>query len=507
MKLGTSLILRFSFAVAGVLALVAAYGLGRRNSQSLPGSKANGPRVLYYVDPMHPAYKSDKPGIAPDCGMQLEPVFVENVKNELTPSLSLLPAGAVSIDAPTQQLLGIRVVTVERSSTTRSVRVIGRVVPEDTRVYRINAGVDGFIRETFQDSVGTQVRKDQKLASFYSPDFLSVASGFLAATERVPGAAGNDGSRTVPFPGALSKQGVSSLQGYTDRLRNLGMSEVQIKRIADSRQLPENIDVVAPADGFILARNISPGQHFDHAMEFYRIADLGQVWVVAEVSEQETSYLHSGGLAQITLRGVGRQLPARITDSLPQSEAGGGTVKIRLEVDNRRFTLRPEMLVDVALPVRMPAAITVPVDALVDSGTHTRIYVEHGEGVFEPREVETGWRFGEQVEILHGVQPGERVVAAATFLVDSESRLKTPSSGRPAWPKDRPPAPTAHTAAAKTVKDPNCGKTVDPVKAAESGNTFAYRGVTYYFCSTQCKKAFQKDPVGAASRRQGDDDD
>jgi membrane fusion protein, copper/silver efflux system len=504
MKLETSQMRRVSLTVAVVLAIAAAYGLGRHNSVSRNGNMTR-PHVLYYVDPMHPAYKSDKPGIAPDCGMELKPVFVEDVKNEPTLFAALqLPPGAVSIDGPTQRLLGIRLVTVERSSTTRTVRVLGRVVPEDTRVYRINAGVDGFVRETFQDSVGTQVKKDQKLATFYSPDFLSVASGFLAATERVPGAVGNDGSRTVPFPGALSKQGVSSLQGYTDRLRNLGMSDVQIRRMADSRQLPENIDVVAPADGFILARSISPGQHFDHAMEFYRIADLGQVWVVAGVSEQEISYLHPGSLARITLREDGRQLPARITDSLPQSEAGGGTVKIRLEVDNHRFILRPEMLVDVELPVRMPAAVTVPVDALVDSGAHARIYVEHSEGVFEPREVETGWRFGEQVEILHGVQPGERVVAAATFLVDSESRLKTPSSEPTAWPKERP---SAHAAVAKTVKDPYCGKAVDPVQAAASGNTFAYRGATYYFCSAHCKQAFQRDPVGSASRRQGDDDD
>ena len=507
MKLGTSKMWRFSLAVAVVLAIAAAYGVGRHSSYSELGSTA-GKHVLYYVDPMHPSYRSDKPGIAPDCGMQLEPVFVEDIKNEPTSSSLLqLSAGAVSIDGPTQRLLGIRLATVERSKTTRIVRAVGRVVPEDTRVYRLNSGVDGFIRETYQDSRGLLVKKDQKLATYFSPEFLSVASGFLAASERVPGAAGNDGSRTMPFPGALSKQGVSSLQGYTDRLRNLGMSDVQIRRMAESRQLPESIDVVAPADGFILDRNISPGQHFDHGTEFYRIADLGRVWVVAEVDEQETSYLHPGGLARITLKEEGRQLPAHITDSLPQSEAGGETVKLRLEVDNPRFILRPDMLVDVELPIRLPPAVTVPVDALVDSGAHARIYVEHGEGVFEPREVETGWRFGELVEILNGVKPGERVVVAATFLVDSESRLKTASSVTAAWPQDRQASMPEHGAAAKTVRDPSCGKPVNPVKAAASGNTFAYQGATYYFCSRECKKAFQDDPAGLVNRHQGDDDD
>src|SRR5882762_11193127 len=383
---------RIGLAITVLVAIAASYGLGSHYGHSDTGTKS-GRHVLYYVDPMHPAYKSDKPGIAPDCGMQLEPVYAEDLGNAPPfSSLTELPLGTVSIDGATQRLLGIRLADVAKSSGTRTIRAVGRVVPEDTGVYRINSGVDGFIRETYHDSVGVLVKKDQRLATYYAPDFLSVASGFLAAIQGVPGAAGKDGSRTVPFPGALSKQGVSSLQGYTDRLRNLGMSDMQIKRMGDNHQLPESIDVVAPADGFILARNISSRQHFMHDMEFYRIADLSRVWVVAEVYEQETPYLRPGGLAQITSKYEGRKLSARITDSLPQSEAGGGTVKLRLEVDNPSFILRPEMLVDVELPGRLPSAVTIPVDALVDSGEHARVYVEHCEGSFEPREVETGWR-------------------------------------------------------------------------------------------------------------------
>src|ERR1700730_7465177 len=234
--------------IGGLLALALAVFLaGRYSGGSGHSDRATSKRILFYVDPMHPAYKSDKPGIAPDCGMPLEPVYAEDLrsapKNSPRAQMSL---GTVSIDSATQKLLGIRVASVEKSSATRRVRAVGRVVPEDTRVYRINSGVDGVIRETYNDSVGTAVKKDQKLAIYYSPEFLSVASGFLAASERVPGSTGSDGSRTMPFPGAVSKQGVSSLQGYTNRLRNLGISDVQIKRMADSRQLPDSIDIVAP---------------------------------------------------------------------------------------------------------------------------------------------------------------------------------------------------------------------------------------------------------------------
>jgi len=489
-----------------VLAVIAAsYGLGWHQAHSQAGSQ-KGRHVLYYVDPMHPGYKSDKPGIAPDCGMKLEPVFAEDLSNSLSTSAATeLPAGAISIDGATQRLLGIRLAVVEKNAPTHIIRAVGRVTPDDTRVYRINPGVDGFIRDTFNDSVGTFVKKDQKLASYYSPEFLAVASGFLAATERVPGAAGKDGARTVPFPGAVAKQGVSSIQGYSDRLRNLGMSDLQIAQIANSGQLPESIDVVSPADGFIFVRNVTPGQHFERNMEFYRIVDLSRVWVVAEVSEDEAANMHPGALAQIVLRDAGRALPARVSASLPQSESGGGTVKLRLEVDNPKFVLRPEQLADIELPVHVPPTVTVPLDALVDSGSGARVYVERREGVFEPREVETGRRFGEQVEILQGLQPGEKVVAAATFLVDSESRLKTAASGHVALATRNKPAGTSERAAkTKPVKDPMCGTPVDPSKAVATGNTYDYHGTTYYFCSRQHKQAFQNNPARSLARHQGD---
>jgi Cu(I)/Ag(I) efflux system membrane fusion protein len=466
---------RVSLAVAVVAAIAVSYGVGRLHSPS-PAAGHAGRRVLYYVDPMHPSYRSGTPGIAPDCGMQLEPVYAGGGGNTPSPP-SAAPAEAVSIDGATQRLVGIRLARVERGGTVRNIRAVGRVVPEDTRIYKVNSGVDGIIEETYHDSVGLLVKKDQKLAAYYAPDFLTSASGFLAANERLPGTVTKDGAR--------------SLQTYTDRLRNLGMSDLQINQVAQSRRLPETIDVVSPADGFILARNISPGQHFEHDMEFYRIADLHRVWVLAEMEEEDAPYLHPGGPAEIIVKDQGRRLPARISDSLPQSEAGGGTVKLRLELENPGFHLRPEMLVDVVLPVRLPPAVTVPLDAVIDSGSRARVYIESREGIFEPREVETGWRSNERVQILKGVQPGELVVAAATFLVDSESRLKSPASDADRAP-GKPAGIPEQMAAAKVVMDPSCGMHVDPVRAAASGNDLTDRGATYYFCSRQCKLAFQK---------------
>jgi len=427
-------------------------------------------RVLYYMDPMHPSYRSDKPGIAPDCGMKLVAVYDGDANAAAAP----LPAQPVAIDGHAQQIAGIQVAVVHKGGTARTAHVVGRVAPEDVRTYSINSGVDGFIRETYNDSVGNFVKKDQKIASYYSPDFLSAASGFLAATERVPGTVGTgrDGAKFSPnFGGTIAKEGMRSINGYTDHLRNLGMSDAQIQHIAESRELPDSIEVLSPADGFILSRNITAGMHFDHVMEFYKIADLSKVWVEAEVNEADAQSLRPGSMAQVTVQGSGRKFSGRVTDSLPQSEAGGDTVKVRLELDNPSYALRPDMIVAVDLPLGTTNAVTVPMDALVYTGDRMRVYVERGQGKFEARDVQTGSRLGDQVEILHGIMPGDRVVVAGTFLVDSENRLKNPASA-PASISALAASPSANAPVAAPAHAPEAAPAAAPApeKSAQMEN-------------------------------------
>ena len=421
-------------AVVIALLMILSYIAGRHHTGRLAAASANTRRVLYWVDPMHPQYKSDHPGVAPDCGMALEPVYADDVRNAshgpLTASLGQLPPEEVSIDDAMQRQMGIRTAVVERSGGTRVIRALGRVAPEDTRVYRITSGSEGFIRETFNDSVGEFVKKDQKLATSYVGDTLAVASGFLAASAAVPGAVGKDGARTVPFPGTVSKQGVSSIQGYTDRLRNLGVSDAQIKQMAESHQLPETIDIVAPADGFIMVRNITPGQHFERGTEFYHIADLEEVWILADIFGSEAAEVRPGTVARVTLPDQRKTFSARVSNVLPEVDPATRTLKVRLVADNPGFALRPDMFGDVELRVPMRTGLTVPLDALIDSGRGQRVFIERSNGIFEPRAVETGWASGDRVEIVHGLAEGDRVVTAGTFLVDSESRLKSISQQR-----------------------------------------------------------------------------
>lgn len=401
---------RTSIVIVLLFALAVSYGMVRAHQNEHSGVKA-GPKVLYYVDPMHPSYHSDKPGIAPDCGMKLEPVYAEPPLPKQK-STAAAGGGEVRIDPAVQQLAGIRTVAVEKSGGVRHIQTVGRVSPEDTRMFTVNAGVDGFIRDTQGDSVGTVVNKDQILATYYAPDFIAASSGFLAANERIPGSVTNEGAR--------------SIQNYTDRLRTLGMSDLQIQHLAATKQLPTSIEVVSPVRGVIIARNITKGQHFEHNMEFYRIADLSRVWVVAELSEEDAAALHYGESAQVGIRNENKRFSGRVTESLPQADARGGSIKVRVEAENPGFALRPDMVVDVDFSARLPLAVSVPADALVETGSGARVYVAQADNRFEARRVTTGWRTADKVQIVAGIKPGDRVVTEAAFLVDSETRLRNP---------------------------------------------------------------------------------
>ena len=476
---------KLMYAVVLVAVMFAAYFAGGHEMRGT--TSAAGPRrVLYYVDPMHPAYKSDKPGIAPDCGMQLEPVYADGSGAGATGTDASMPAGTVNIDSSRQQLAGVRTAAAERVSGTRTVRILGKVAADDRLVYRINAGVEGWIRATYDASVGSHVKKDEKLATYYSPDFVAQINGYLVATDRL----------TVSV-----KESGRGVEAAAARLRNLGMSDLQIKELGETRQLPENIYLVSPADGFIVARNLSPGLRFERGAEFYRIADLSHVWIMADVFENEARYYRPGMVATITAPQLGKTVRARVSEVLPQFDPATRTLKVRLEAENPGFALRPDMFVDVDLPVNLPSGVSIPVDALIDSGRTRRVFVDRGNGYFEPRQVETGVRFEDRVVIARGLKEGERVVVSGTFLVDSESRLKTVAAGMRPQPEpaaapsgdapahEMPMMKQANMPVGSTV-DHKCGMKIDSAKSIAEGNTLDYRGTTYYFCSRSCKDAF-----------------
>ena len=278
---------------------------------------------------------------------------------------------------------------------------------------------------------------------------------------------------------SLRTSGSANPQFPIDSLRGLGMSDLQIEEIHRTGVAAPQINIYSPVSGFVLARNISPTQRFDKGTEMYRIADIGHVWVLTDIFEKDREFLKPGARAAVLYQG--RELQARMSDALPQFDPQSRTLKTRFELDNPGFVLRPDMFVDVELHLEMPAAVTVPADSVIDLGSRKTVYVETAGGMFEPRLIRTGWRLGDRIQVVSGLEPGEHIVVSSNFLVDSESRMRMPAA-----------MPAMMTKKSSTAKDLVCGMDVDP----DSPRTLKleHGGKTYYFCSESCLKKFQADP-------------
>jgi membrane fusion protein, copper/silver efflux system len=398
---------------------------------SAPAAAAGPARPGQYSCPMHPEVVQDGEGRCPSCGMKL--VRVEAPERAG-------PALAISPDK--QQILGIAVTPAQKAAGARALRLVGRVAPDEARLYKLNAGLMGSVRDVAPVTVGSRVRKSQILGSFYAPDATSVLQLFVLNTQgfdyKKAGGFKADGSPMGDGKGENQKDfggGKTSsltnanIQQRIMQLENYGVSDLQRLEIAREGRIPDFIKIVSPADGVVLARGIFPGLKFDRGFEFYRIADLRKVWVLADVFMQDARHVKVGMRAEVSVPEQRETLPATVTEILPQFDAATRTLKVKLTVDNPGLVLRPDMFVDVAVKVELPSGVTVPSDAIVDSGLVKRVFVQTAAGSFEPRVVETGWRSGDQVEVVKGLRPGERVVSSGTFFLDSETRMRPPPSG------------------------------------------------------------------------------
>ena len=457
-----------------MLAVVAAsFGAGAWWNRRAAGTSAAMERKpLYYACPMHPGYKSDRPGDAPCCGMRLEPVYANQ---PAAPSSGANP-GSVYISSAQQQISGVRLETAVRQSARGTLRTTGRVAPDENRLYRINASTEMWIRAIYPPTSGSYVQKDERLCGFYTTNFLTAAQSYiyiLDACDRLREAGQNSGPQTASNDLQL-RQAVELLQ-------NLGVSQAQIQEMAATRKPSALVDVRSPVAGYLLSRKVTLGQWLGPGSEMYEIADLSHIWIYADLFASEARGFRPGALVSAWAPTLKLSFQARVSDTPPAFDPATRVMRVRLEADNPGRVLWPGMFVDVELPVNFEAGISVPSDAVIHSGRRSTVYVAGEAGYFEPRIVETGWTFGGRVQITKGLEEGEKLVVSGNFLVDSETRMKAAMMA-----VEKPKAPPA-----STVKDAVCGMDVNPAKAAGKSG---HKGKTYYFCNRQCKEKFDKDP-------------
>ena len=475
-------------AASAVVLLGAGVWLGQGKVAFLERSGRGGgaQRVLYYVAPMNPAHTAREAGLAP-CGMKMEPVYAPDSTQDtpFTRSASR-PVGTVAVTAEQQQLIGVRLGVVAAKPALHNLRLLGKVAVQEHRLYRVVANVNGMITKTCPHAPGSRVKKEEPLATMYSPEFTGGIQSLLTSL------ASQDRAQALAKEGPGSGNSVSyygnSLQNNLSNLKYLGFGETQLQEIVNTRNLTQNTDIVSPGDGVILMWAISPGLRFDKGAELLRIADLSKVWILADLNENEASFIQTGLAGRVTLSSPQRTLTAKVSELIPQFDGVSRNLKVRLEVDNDTLALQPDMFVQVEFSVRLPEGLAIPMEAVLDSGLRQTVYVHQGDGLFAPREVTIGRHLGDQVEILQGLEPGEQIVLAGNFLLDSESRMK-----QAAGASDM--KPTAVGGGMAPDKDPVCGMAIEAQADQTTHLYTTYQGTTYVFCANTCKQRFEKDPA------------
>jgi membrane fusion protein, copper/silver efflux system len=374
-------------------------------------------KILYWQDPMHPAYKSDKPGTAPDCGMDLEPVYEED--GSTTENLTNLPDGVIKISPAKQQLIGVQYGEVIYQPVVKTLRTVGRLAYDETKMVRVHTKIDGWVEDVFVNFTGKQVSKGEPLLSIYSPDLLQTQLEFLLAIR------GRAELKETAFREAAG--GAESLyQSARRRLELWDITKEQIDEIEERGSPIKTMTLYSPAEGFVLARNAYPKQRIMPDTELYSIVDMSTIWVIAEIYEFEASEIKLGQSADITLTYFpGRTYSGTITYIYPQVDNATRTLKVRIELPNQNFELKPDMYANVEMKIDYGKKLIVPQEAIMDSGSEQMVFIALEGGYFEPRKIKVGGRVDNKTIVLDGLKKGEQVVTSANFLIDSESKLQS----------------------------------------------------------------------------------
>jgi Cu(I)/Ag(I) efflux system membrane fusion protein len=328
----------------------------------------------------------------------------------------------VPVEAAATPSLDIRLETVGRESLTETVRAVATIVPDESRISHIHTRVAGWIEHLDVNTTGEVVREGQPLAHIFSQELLSSQTEYLAAR------------RNTAASGITSAVVAS---GRT-RLSVLGMTPSEIDAIEQSGEPKRLVTVVAPRSGVVVNRGVTVGTSVDPSTTLVTIADLSRVWVLAEVPEASIPLVRVGSAAQLDFPASGRPpFPARVDFVYPTLTERTRTLRVRLSAGNPGGALRPGLYGTAAFETAGHNVLTVPRDAVVDTGLQQHVFVAAGDR-FEPRPVTVGVQLADRVEIREGLKAGEQIVAAGVFLLDSESRLR--ATGGAGGHNHRPPS-------------------------------------------------------------------
>ena len=363
------------------------------NSSATETKAADEP--LYWVAPMDPNYQRDKPGKSP-MGMDLVPVYAEDLASESE------PVGTVTINAAVENNLGVKVAPVTLSTLIPHINTVGYVAFDESQLWQTNVRVSGWVEKLNINAVGERVTKGSVLFTLYSPDLVKAQEELLNA----------------------SKMGRKALiRGATERLVSLGVDREQIATILQRGKASNTIDIKAPANGIIASLNVREGGYLSPAQAAISAGPLNEVWVDAEVFERQSHWIKSGAKAVMALDSLpGQEWQGEVDYIYPILDPTTRTLRVRLKFINQDYALKPNMFANITLqPESESEVLTIPRQAVIQSGGMTRVVLALGDGKYRSVRIETGREANQMVEVLEGLTEQDTVVVSAQFMLDSES--------------------------------------------------------------------------------------
>jgi len=327
----------------------------------------------------------------------------------------------VVLDAEAARRIGVAYATVERTILTRYVRTVGNVVYDETGLSTVSPKIEGWVEKLHVDFTGAPVRAGQPLMDVYSPPLVSAQEELILAARLVRDAG----------PGQAVTNAQDLLAAARRRLAYWDIPEDEIRRIEERGEPLRTLTLRAPSSGVVVEKSVVEGDRIMPGMTLFRIADLSRVWIEVEIYEKDLSgvALHQGAL--VFFEGYpGESFGGTVTYIYPTVSPQSRTAKVRVELPNPAGRLKPGMYAHVTLDVPpTEPTLVVPRGAVIETGQRTLVFVAAASGALLPREVRTGRASGQLVEVLSGLEEGERVAASAAFLIDAESNLGTMTGG------------------------------------------------------------------------------
>lgn len=383
--------------------------------------------------------------------------------NVNAPSASDAPLAPLQLTPQRMQSIGVKLGTAQVKQVESELRVTGTVEADERRVSYVQTRFPGWLRNVYADSTYQYVRKGQPLFTIYSPDLVTTEQEYLLAKKN------SESLNTSTVSGVAT--GAQTLLGAArERLAQWEVPASEVEKLDKTGKVITDLTFNSPVSGYVTERNALPNMYVQPETRLYTVVDLSTVWVYAQVFQTDLGKVKPGDSAEVTVDAYpGKAFHGRVDYILPQVDMNTRTAKVRLVFPNPGLKLAPGMYVNVAMRLPLGRQLVVPASAVFHSGTRQVAFVNHGEGQFEPRDVQTGLQVGEQVVITKGLKAGESIVTSANFLIDSESQLQAAAGAYV------PPPPGAGGAAAMNAAAANVALTSEPSPPQKGSNIFHVR--------------------------------